>query len=121
MDIKWMNKNYVFSEKEKEVLLKQRNLNYIIQTYVFKHKKKVFIHLSAVQFIEMYAMKQNVEPLNNCENIDSYPKIFKEVLKLKFIRHVGKKSSWLPGEGMVLTKKGEKWRSENLTKGDYNG
>ena len=113
-------RDFKITKKMEEALLKQQNLNYIIETYVFKNARKVFIHISAVKLIEMYAIKQNVEPLNNLENVDSYPRIFKEVLKLKLIRHVGKKSPWFPNEGIVLTKRGKEWRDQNYTREDFD-
>lgn len=112
------------SENMRRVLTIQRNYNYVLGKF---YKRKFFIKFSAIKLIEVYAKKKGITKSFDDSYLDSsaskepfeYINIFRELIKLRYIRHVGKKSHWLPNEGVVSTKKGVQWLEKNRDKGDY--
>jgi hypothetical protein len=117
-------KDRCLSKNERRVLQLQQNLNYIIGKFL---NRKIFMKFPVIAIINVYARKKGItksfdEAFDamdiNCKNFE-YSDIFRELIKLRYIRYVGKKSHWLPNEGVVLTKKGEQWKKQNFNEEDY--
>ena len=112
------------SKNFRRVLSIQRNYNYVIGYF---YNRKIFLGFPVIAFIEVYAKKKGITKSFDESYMDfftskkpfEYINIFRELIKLKYIRHVGKKSHWLPNEGVVLTKKGEEWEKQNFNEEDY--
>lgn len=120
-------KDRKMSENERRVWSIQRNFNYVIGKF---YKRKICMKLGVVKIIRVYAKKKGVTKSiqKACQDfvLDTandkhfeYIDIFHELIRLRYIRHVGKKSHWLPNEGVVLTKKGDQWIKQNFNDGDY--
>ena len=100
-------------------------------------RKKIYLDYSAVKFMDMYAKKKGITKsfekacydfmINDFKTDEEhqfeYIHIFRELIKLKYLRHIGKyihkDADWIPNEEVVLTKRGLNWIECNHEKGDF--